>query len=353
MGSQRDFLVKVAYSLKQEGTYGTALADNDISKSILFLGPDMVERVPSFDDNQDEYGKGHPYPTEQYMMAWDVKQKRKFKCSVEALGFLASLALGSVNSVQPNAGTNPTVYNHTMVPFDGATTQQLPSTTICQEANAYEKKKFAGMCVADLSLSGEGNKWVDLEGSFVGSGKLAAFAASMPTLLTPNFLRTHSAKLEYGPYGGALTEYTSDLKKWSFQWDNDPDMDDSMHPGSGYQDNTNLNSGAIRGRLERGTPKIKLSLTKRVQSYQEKTDLENCNSIQVRLTLVGEVITGGQPEKYQAILDFYKLRFDAVPIGMDKGQQVYNIDTFMLYDSSVSKIFQLQVQNKDVAYLVP
>ncbi len=350
--SQRDFQVKWGATRKKEATYGAGLADADHDMLLPFLGPDLIDLVPTYDTNADEFGKGHPYPTRQDMMKWDAPFKRRFKCSVEALGWLGSLALGNVVTTQPNAAGNPTVYKHTMKPFVVSSVNDLPSTSIVEQTNDFRTKKYPGIIVANLMLSGEGVNWVNLESDVYGSGKQLAFAGSIPALTVVNYLRTHEAKLELGEYGQALVNISSDLKKWSLKWDNAPELEDGYFPGSGTQVTDSPSTGAVRGRVERGTPKLELSITFRVNSDTHKQHLENNKSLAIKLSLLGEVITTGQPEKYEAIIDVYKFGYAAVPIGIENGMQVYNITANVFYDESVSKILQVAVQNKHAAYLI-
>jgi len=350
--SQRDFQVKWGASLKKETAYGTALADGDFTMLLPFLGPDLIDTVPTYDTDADEYGKGHPYPTRQDVLKWDAPFKRRFKCSVEALGWLASLALGNVATTQPNVDDNPTVYLHTMKPFVPSSSNDMPSTSIVEQTNDFRTKKYPGVVVASLMLSGEGVNWVNLEADLYGSGKRAAFAGSIPALTVVNYLRTHEAKLELGPYGDALVDISDQLKKWSLKWDNAPELEDGYFPSSGTQVDDEPSSGAVRGRCERGTPKLDFSITFRVNSDAHKQHLEDNDYMALKLTLSGEVITAGQPELFQAVIDLYKIGYAVAPIGIENGMQVYNITANTFYDESVSKILQLAVQNKHVAYLV-
>jgi hypothetical protein len=332
--------------------YGAGLADNLLDKGFLFYGPDLIERVPETSDNKDWANKGHEYPTEQYLDSWSVKKKRSMACSVEALAWLASLAFGSDTVTQPDAVNNPTVYSHAFKPFSTLSAQQLPSTVYAEKVDQYRVKKYPGIVVADLSLSGESTKFLSLEANLLGSGALAAFAGSLPAAMTCHYLRFHAATLKLGDHGGALTDISPRFKKFSFKWDNAPDTEDGFHPGAGFAVAGDPDSGAIMGRLERGEPKLDLSFSLRVASDQQRQDLEDNEELALQIIIDGKVITVGKPETYQATLDVYKLGYTAVSSGFEKGIEVYNISTRPLYDGSISKIVQLTVQNTVAAYLL-
>ena len=107
--SKRDYEIQQAFSYTKETAYGTPVADIDIDKAMMFLGPDIVDRVPTFDDDKNEYGKMHEFRTRQYLMSWDAKRKVQVKGTVEFLAWLAAFGLGAVTTSQPNLAMNPTV----------------------------------------------------------------------------------------------------------------------------------------------------------------------------------------------------------------------------------------------------
>ena len=349
--SRRDYEVAAIFSFKKETAYNTAVLDASMTKSMMFRGPDVVDRAPTVDTDGDEFGKGHEFETRQNLLAWDAKAKRSCKATAEMLGWVAAFGLGAVVDSQPNLPLNPTVYDHECTPLLAATSKQLASTSIIEKLSSFRQRKYTGVVINDFTISGEGTKFVDLEFNWIGSGAQTSNALAMPTIIPGHFLWTHSSKLEIGPYGGAFVDYSSYLKKFSVKWNNNLLTDVGYFPGSGYATVGDPTSGAIRGRLEMGKRMAEFSATVLVSSDQMKADLEANAKLKAKLTLAGEVITGGQPEVWQAVIDLAHMKYSAVPVGFDNGQEVYNITAKVLYDDATSTPIKITVTNTDIAYL--
>ena len=347
-----DFEIEWGYTPKKQVDYATELPDVDLTKGLFWLGPDIQDRDAKHDTDADEFGKGHPYTTKQRLLSWDNKVPRHFKGTAEAIGFITAFASGACVSTQPNLPGNPLVYSHAITPATFASTKDMVVTTIVEKLAGVRTRKVPSIAVADFTLSGEGVQYIDLQANLVGSGKQATFAGSMPTPVEGNFLWTVGLELEWSRYANPLAAISAQLKKWSFAWDNAPRLDDGYFPGSGFVTAGVPSSGAIRGRLERGTPKMTLSLTFRAEDDSVLTDWEENVEMKARITATGEVITVGQPETYQMILDLYKFKIKKPQVVFVDGVMCYQITTEVMYDSVAAKPWLLTVVNKDTGYML-
>lgn len=350
--SARDYEVAWAFSLKKETAYNTAVTDMNLTKAMLFKGPDMIDRSdPAVDTDENEFGLGHEFGTRQNLMKWDAKGKRSVKATAEFLGWVGSFGLGAVVTTQPNVAMNPTVYQHVMTPLASTVSKQLPSTSIVEKIDGLREAKYTGVVINDFMLSGSGVEFVNLETNWMGSGKIITSALAIPALSLGNMLWTHSVKMEIGDYGGSFTDYSPDLYEWQVKFNNNLLGDEGYFPGSNYQVTDDPLSGAIRGRLEYNRRQCELTFKLRSTTDQVLQDLEDNKKLKFKLSLIGEVITAGQPEIYSGIIELPHMKYQIVGRSIQDGILCYDVTAKPYFDSATSTYFKLTVVNKDVAYL--
>jgi len=291
-------LDKIEFGVKQESTYGAALATADITKRWAPQADGInVQRLITFEGNDDEV-RGVEWPDAQYEVKRDLKiEGLPFRLSAETAAYFAALCLGKITSVD-----NTDYQTHTIVPNDRTEAQaagkadynSLMSTSL-RYSDGPGQNIAAGIVCPKLSIEGRMKEFPTLTVDLVGSGEVSDDANSFQSVESVNLLQLK--KVQIG-VAGSEEDISSALESLTIEWDNDLRDDDSWYPGSGL----------YRGQALLGVRKPSLSLAFK----QHSTDTELTNflantALKAIVTFEGDTIGGGQ--NYDMVWTFYQVRY--------------------------------------------
>lgn len=335
----RDYDVQWAFSTKKQAAYGTVVADNDLDQNYPFKGPDILERNPDVVTDVDKIGDGHEWETQQITEYWDTKLKRSFGLTSFVAGWIAAYGLGSVSSALVSTSL---AYQHTCKFSDPAVdAHQLPIASVVEKLSSGIKRKIRDLVVADFTISGEGKNRLQLEMNFTGSGFKETSTLSMPSLSLGTFLRMSALQFEIG-VAASEVDVSTRLRKWSLKVNNNLLEDDGYYPGSGQ----------YRGRCLYGKRSVEFNFTLEmdISALVELTHLENSQELQAIVTVQDALIE--ETYYHEMIITIPKLKYRLVPVGMENGKQIFNVECNVFYDSSLGGPLEIKVTNTQADYLV-
>lgn len=338
----RDWEIQVALTHKKQTAYGTKNVDGDLTIGALFQLPEPLAIDPEFIRDNSQFGRGHEWSEGQEIESWDLKGSLSFDLTSRIAGHYLAFGLGSIATVQPDAGGNPTVYDHTIKPQDALTSIQLPSMTQVWKYASGFKKKIWDLVADTVEIVGQPNKRLQISVGQIGSGNWEASTLSMPAIAAAKFLRMKDLKLEIGGFGGALTDFSSKVKEWRFKIGNNHMEKDGYYPGSGL----------YRGRCEFGDRVYELSFIVVVGAdTQERDRLEAITNLAAKMTAEGETISGIY--KHRLIVNATDIHYAAVPLGYVDKKLVYKITCNVNYDATGGIVTPVtcDVRNDVAAYL--
>jgi len=191
----------IAVSTKRQADFLTPLADNDIDKILVFNSPDLGTHDAVFITDEDKLGKGHDFATEVQIESLTTQRTFQFDANSLNLPWALAFALGSVATVEIEAGV---AYSHVFKYSDPITTaRQNPVTSIKERVGGFERRKLPSLAVNTLTLSGELEKRIRLELAMIGSGRVISGGVTPPSgspFLTSYFIN-QMLKLEIGNFG--------------------------------------------------------------------------------------------------------------------------------------------------------
>lgn len=339
----RQYQFKWAFANTKQTAYGTPIADVSINKAGFVKGPDIAVVTPRLVRDNSQFGRGDEWSHGQEVEAWDVSLKRNFDVTSLLAGLFCGFGLGSVTTSQPDAGGNPTVYDHDFKPMDPATSLQLPAITLVEEPVADEgvKKKFHDLVVSSFEVSGSGVDRLQISADLKGSGNQANSTLSMPAITAAKFLRMKDVKLELGNQGGALADVSTRLKSFRFKYDNKTLDEDGYYPGSGL----------YRGRHEFGDREVEFDFDLLLAGGAEMDRLLNNTNSAIKVTAEGEVIS--TTYKHRLIIDLPDLHFRTVEKKYIDGKLAYGIACNIHYDDTGGVLYpvKISVRTDQSAYL--
>src|SRR5512146_439342 len=218
------------------------------------LNASLINPKLATENDADEYGKGHEFPTVTYKTAWDVGCTLEKYLSAEIGAWAVCFGLGKV----VKSGGPSFVYTCTpLIPANGDAAE-LPYLSYVEQirpgGGVVVDRQAVGMAVESWQISvgsgpGRANSKITVE--LVGSGKVidSATGITMPAATTEKLLPSASLVLSING-----VNYVSNKNIVSLEtgWKNNIRMDSGFFPGSGFQTDNDGSSGAIRGRLEFG-----------------------------------------------------------------------------------------------------
>lgn len=323
-------------------------------KQVLAKDRNLAQAAPSVADNKD-YATGVPYGTEQWVVAHEASRQFDYDLCFEEIGRALLLAFGKVVTTQPDAGGNPTVYQHVFSPMDVTVTRQLPAATIVEQLGSAIDRKFPSMVSASLGFRGEGSQRLQVSESLQGSGKI-----TIPSALAG----VDIAGCHYG-YESQCTLKTDDgatvtnmatapqrVNSWAFDVVNQLLADDGYRPGAAaFQTAGNPDSGEVRTENLLGDQSFNFNFNVRLLSNDgflayllAQTNLIITNDI------VGALISGIYNNKLS--IKAYKAPFRAVNIGDRNGLVSLDIQSGVLYDTAVTKSVEVTLINTVASYTV-
>jgi hypothetical protein len=207
------------------------------------------------ENDAEEYGKGHEFPTQTFKTSWDVSGTLEKYLSAEIAAWAMAFGLGKV----VKSGTTPN-FTYTCTPLFPANgdAAELPYFSFVEQirpgAGVVLDRMAVGCAVESWQLTvgsgpGRANSKINVE--FVGSGKVidSATGITMPAATVEKLLPSASLTLTING-----VDYVTNKNIVSLEtgWKNNLRMDAGFFPGSGFQAAGDGSSGAIRGRLEFG-----------------------------------------------------------------------------------------------------
>ncbi len=245
--------VLICFGKKKQADIATASLVADMWRFTKLNGA-LANPKLATENDAEEYGKGHEFPTVSYKTAWDCNGTLEKYLSAEFGTWAVAYALGKVvKSGGPNY-----VYTCTpLIPANGDAAE-LPYFTYVEQirpgANVVLDRMAVGCAVEGFQIAigsgpGRANRKITVE--FVGSGKVidSATGIVMPAATAEKLLPSASLTLSING-----VDYVTNKNIVSLEtgWKNNLRMDSGFFPGSGFQTPGDGASGAVRGRLEFG-----------------------------------------------------------------------------------------------------
>ena len=340
-----DYELLWRFSTNRQSALGTPLADADLPLSALLSGFDVGKLAHRLISDADRFGKGHPYPTSHRKVAQTTALTRTLELNDLFAGWAAAFAMGSVTTTQPNAGNNPSVYDHLIRWSDLAVSKAMPFTTVHEQPWAGLARKLPDLVVAGFSLSGREQDPVQLSIQMLGSGRSSDVALPAPALSAPAYLDNGGAVIRLGP-GGATVDVSSRVAEWSVAVQTNPDEANGRFPSSG------LYVGRWwYGPKRTAVPELTLFVNR---GDADILDLfRNDTAQELQINLAGAVITNGQPEIYRMDMLWPEIHFTAVEdvvIG-NKVALRMTVGEDGVFRKAGSEHFQVTVTNTTASYL--
>lgn len=350
--------VEWAYPLKRQSAYSTPLADVDINQTHPFDGQDIIEHNPLMSDNSAQFGRGHEFATRQDIMSWDTMMRRSFTATTKILGWAFAFHLGKLTT--NSLGGSPAAFEHVMEYQDhnGAgyygSGRQQPVFTVVERVTSGYIRRFPSMQIKAVELTGQLNDWVRLTIECQGSGvksTLTGFTFPNQAASEGTRLRFGSMLFSHGPTG-APVDVSCDVRSFRFRSEYQYFEVDGYCPGSGYLTTNTPASGQIRNRLEFGRRACLLEFVVRADDQTTLfTRLEQQVEMEATMTFTGDTISGANSHKL--VVSMPRMRYRAIPIGTDGDLVIYQVQTLLMYDSTLLNPFEVKVTSDQTGYLAP
>jgi hypothetical protein len=282
------------------------------------------------ENDAEEYGKGHEFPTQSFQTSWDTGSTLEKYLSAEIAAWAMAFSLGKV----VKSGTAPN-FTYTCTPLFPANgdAAELPYFSFVEQirpgAGVVIDRMAVGCAIEGWSISigsgpGRTNSKINIE--FVGSGSLtepsgiAVPAATLEKLLPSASLALSVNGVNYVSNKNIVSLETS--------WKNNILTDAGFFPGSGFQAPGDATSGAIRGRLEFGKRQGTLRFTARFENGStELTKLKSQTTGTAAITLTYDANNSLQ-------LTWEKVSFATAEVGETDGIVTVAVECLPMYDST-------------------
>lgn len=282
------------------------------------------------ENDADEFGKGHEFPTQSFQTSWDAGSTIEKYLSAEIAAWAMAFSLGKV----VKSGTNPN-FTYTCTPLLPAAgdAAELPYFSFVEQirpgAGIVLDRVAVGCAIEGWTISigsgpGRANSKINIE--FVGSGKLTEPSGIVVPAATLEKLLP-SASLALAING---VNYVSNKNIVSLEtsWKNNILMDAGFFPGSGFQTPGDATSGAIRGRLEFGKRQGTLRFTARFENGStELTKLKSQTTGTAVITLTYDANNSLQ-------ITWEKVSFATAEVGETDGIVTVAVECLPMYDST-------------------
>jgi hypothetical protein len=245
--------VLVCFGKKKQADIATAQAAADMWR-FSKINAALANPKLATENDADEYGKGHEFPTATFKTAWDVSVALEKYLSAEIGAWAVAFGLGKV----VKSGAVNFVYTCTPLIPSAGDAAELPYLSYVEQirpgGGVVVDRQAVGMAVESFQISvgsgpGRANSKISVE--LVGSGKVidTATGITMPAATTEKLLPPASLTLTING-----VDYVTNKNIVSLEtgWKNNIRMDAGFYPGSGFQTPGDGSTGAIRGRLEFG-----------------------------------------------------------------------------------------------------
>jgi hypothetical protein len=296
------------------------------------------------ENDAEEFGKGHEFPTQSFQTSWDVSGTLEKYLSAEIAAWAMAFGLGKV----VKSGTTPN-FTYTCTPLMPANgdAAELPYFSFVEQirpgAGVVLDRMAVGCVVEGWTISigsgpGRANSKITVE--FAGSGKVTEPSAiTMPVATVEKLLPSASLALSIDGI-----DYVSNKNIVSLEtgWKNNVRMDAGFYPGSGFQSSGDATSGAIRGRLEFGNRQGTLRFTARFESGStELTKLKNQTAGTAVISLTYDANNSLE-------ITWHKVSFATAEVGETDGIVTVSVECLPMYDATngiVSAVAKCGVDN--------
>jgi hypothetical protein len=245
--------VLVCFGKKKQADIATAQVAADMWR-FSKLNAALANPKLATENDAEEYGKGHEFPTATYKTAWDVGATLEKYLSAEIGSWAVCFALGKV----VKSGAVNFVYTCTPLMPAAGDAAELPYLSYVEQirpgAGVVLDRQAVGLAVEGFQItvgSGPGRANSKISVELVGSGKVidSATGITMPAATAEKLLPSASLTLSINGMDYVTNKNIVSLETG---WKNNIRMDAGFFPGSGFQTAGDGSTGAIRGRLEFG-----------------------------------------------------------------------------------------------------
>lgn len=294
------------------------------------LNAQLANPKLNVENDADEYGKGHEFPTATFKTAYDVGGTIEKYLSAEIAAWAMCFGLGKV----VKSGSTPNfVYTCTpLIPASGDAAE-LPYFSFIEQirpgAGVVIDRMAVGCSVESWTITigsgpGRANSKISIE--FAGSGKMTEPSGiTLPAAIAEKLLPSASLALSIN---GVDYVTNKNIVSLEASWKNNIRMDQGFYPGSGFQTAGDATSGAIRGRMEFGNRQGSLKFTARFDSAStELTKLKAQTTGTAVITLTFDTNNSLQ-------ITWQKVVFATAEVGETDQLVTVAVEATPLYDST-------------------
>jgi hypothetical protein len=348
------FQRKFAISKVPQADYATPTAGAANFKQVLAKGDSFATEQPNIADNRD-YAKGTRQATEQWITNHDSGVTLPFDICSEEIGRFLLLAFGKVVSSQPDAGGNPTVWQHVFTGMNPLVSAQIPVTTFIEQCGAAIDALFPSMACQALSLRGEGPQRLEANYTGVGSGKkVTPSGIVIPALADLHYLYQAFVGLTLDNAGAITNAATAPqrLNSWEFGVNNTLGLDDGFRPGAAaYQTANTPESGEVRSEALLQDQAYAMRFNLRLLSDSAfLAELTAQAPIVPIFDIVGPTITGIY--KHRLHIKGYRAPYRTIGKTTRNGLVTLDIEPNILFDTATSKDVEVTLTNTIASYTV-
>ncbi|MCC6394227.1 MAG: hypothetical protein IT167_26765 [Bryobacterales bacterium] len=282
------------------------------------------------ENDAEEYGKGHEFPTATYKTAWDVGGTLEKYLSAEIAAWAMAFGLGKV----VKSGTAPN-FTYTCTPLFPANgdAAELPYFSYVEQirpgAGVVLDRQAVGCAIESWQIaigSGPGRANSKITVECAGSGKVidSATGIAMPAATVEKLLPSASLTLSIN---GVDYVTSKNIVSLETGWKNNLRMDAGFYPGSGFQVAGDGSSGAIRGRIEFGNRQGNLKFVARFDNAS--TEYAKLKSQATGTAVISLAFDANNSLQ----ITWQKLAFSVVEIGETDQILTVSVECTPLYDS--------------------
>lgn len=336
------------FSTAKETTYNGG-ADEDTAFN--FEGAITDIEVNNRADNGDEVTSLNE-ASEDTIINYKLEGSHTQRANPHNISQFIGMVLGQVTDDQPDVVGNAAVYRHW---FERDLTNVALDSFAMVEHDGIAAKVFTGIFGKSLKISGERDGFVALDFGFGGSGQEASSSDVKATVTSESYLTygdidftrggTISGTVALGTLavGSSPTSFSSDLKSFEYNIDNDAQPIYEMSDATGYVT-----------RIERGDKFIQsLTTTFEMQDDSHKTGLTAGTEYVLNIPMIGSSITGTNTDGtqyYTVDLIFPKAVYMEAKKTRDGETVLVEASWKILEDSTYGSVI-VKTINKQAAYL--
>lgn len=283
------------------------------------------------ENDAEEFGKGHEYPTQVFNTSWDVGGTIEKYLSAEVAAWVMSFGLGKV----VKSGTNPN-FTYTCTPPNPSNGDavELPFFSFIEQirpgAGVVLDRTAVGCSVESWQISvgsGPGRANCKITVEFVGSGRLTEPSGiTLPAATVEKLLPSASLAVTIN---GVNYVTNKNIISLEFSGKNNIRLEDGFYPGSGFQTPGDTTTGAIRGRMEYGNRQFNLRFVARFQNgSDELTKLKTQQSGTAVIALTYDANNSLE-------VTFAKVQFATAEVADTDGRVTVSVECLPMYNAGI------------------